>query len=119
LSHPAIAQSKVEDEPQRYDYRDAEEGGNVIIWLNDIEKDKRYAGWPTSPTAVSFQSSRKRYCLTSHLAPATHISRAAPTVRRDIHNLVIPLDFSDPKDIEMLVESLQGFVKRKVAIRSD
>lgn len=77
LSHPAIAQSKVEDEPQRYDYRDAEEGGNVIIWLNDIEKDKRYAGWPTSPTAVSFQSSRKRYCLTSHLAPATHISRAA------------------------------------------
>lgn len=77
LSHPAIAQSKVEDEPQRYDYRDAEEGGNVIIWLNDIEKDKRYAGWPTSPTAVSFQSSRKRYSLTSHLAPATHISRAA------------------------------------------
>lgn len=30
---------------------------------------------------------------------------------------MIPLDFSDPKDIELLVESLQGFVKRKVAIR--
>jgi len=52
LSHSAITQSKVEDEPQRYDYRDTEEGGNVIIWLNDIEKDKRYEGWPTSPTAV-------------------------------------------------------------------
>lgn len=52
LSHSAITQSKVEDQPQRYDYRDIEEGGNVIIWLNDIEKDKRYEGWPTSPTAV-------------------------------------------------------------------
>ncbi len=30
---------------------------------------------------------------------------------------MIPLDFSDLKDIEMLVESLQGFVKRKVPIR--
>ena len=52
LSHSAITKSRVEDEPQRYDYRDTEEGGNVIIWLNDIEKDKRYDGWPTSPTAV-------------------------------------------------------------------
>lgn len=52
LSHSAITQSKVDDEPQRYDYRDTEEGSNVIIWLNDIEKDKRYEGWPTSPTAV-------------------------------------------------------------------
>ena len=40
-----------------------------------------------------------------------------PTVRRDIHNLVIPLDFSDLLDIELLVESLQSFVKRKVPIR--
>ncbi|KAI9872733.1 MAG: hypothetical protein M1830_001244 [Pleopsidium flavum] len=101
LSHPAIAQSKVEDEPQRYDYRDAEEGADVIIWLNDLEKDQRYAGWPTSPTA---------------LLQRTYPGQL-PTVRRDIHNLVIPLDLSDPKDIEMLVESLQGFVKRKVAIR--
>lgn len=52
LSHPAISQSK-SNEPQRYDYRDVVEGGNVIIWLNDIEKDKRYEGWPTSSTAVS------------------------------------------------------------------
>lgn len=30
---------------------------------------------------------------------------------------MIPLDFSDLKDIELLVESLQSFVKRKVPIR--
>lgn len=40
-----------------------------------------------------------------------------PTVRRDIHNVVIPLDLADAKDIEMLVETLQAFVKRKIPIR--
>lgn len=52
LSHPAIAESRAGDDSPRYDYRDTTEGGNVIIWLNDIEKDKRYEGWPTHVTAV-------------------------------------------------------------------
>lgn len=55
LSHPAIAESKVEEVSQRYDYRDTLEGGNIIIWLNDIEKDKRYEGWPTHAAAVSMK----------------------------------------------------------------
>lgn len=38
-------------------------------------------------------------------------------VRRDIHNVVIPLNLADVKDIEMLVETLQAFVKRKIPIR--
>lgn len=53
LSNNAIAKSKDNDEPQRYDWRDTTEGGNVIMFLNDIEKDKRYAEWPTSLRAVS------------------------------------------------------------------
>ena len=40
-----------------------------------------------------------------------------PTVRRDIQNVVIPLDLTDLKDIELLVESLQTFVKRTIPIR--
>ena len=54
LSHPAIAEAKMEGDNQRYDYRDTLEGGNVIIWLNDIEKDKRYNDWPTQMSAVRF-----------------------------------------------------------------
>jgi len=53
LSHSAIAEAKVEGDSQRYDYRDALEGGRVIIWLNDIEKDKRYSDWPSHSSAVS------------------------------------------------------------------
>lgn len=53
LSHPSIADSKVGGEEQRYDYRDTLEGEQVIIWLNDIEKDKRYQDWPSYTGAVS------------------------------------------------------------------
>ena len=53
LSHPAIADAKMDTDSQRYDYRDEIEGGKVIIWLNDIEKDKRYNGWPVHTSAVN------------------------------------------------------------------
>lgn len=53
LSHSAIAKTNAGDSPQRYDFRDATEGGNVIIWLNDIEKDPAYEDWPSSLEAVS------------------------------------------------------------------
>lgn len=53
LSHPSIAESKVGGEEQRYDYRDTPEGEQIIIWLNDIEKDKRYQDWPSHSSAVS------------------------------------------------------------------
>ena len=53
LSHPAIAATQTEDEPQRYDFRDTTEGGNVIVWMNNIEKDARYEDWPATLRAVS------------------------------------------------------------------
>ena len=39
-----------------------------------------------------------------------------PTVRRDIQNVVFPLDLTDLKDIELLVETIQSFVKRTIPI---
>jgi UDP-glucose:glycoprotein glucosyltransferase len=37
LSHSAIAETQTEDEPQRYDFRDTTEGGNVIVWMNSLK----------------------------------------------------------------------------------
>jgi UDP-glucose:glycoprotein glucosyltransferase len=54
LAHEEVANVKALDEPQRFNWRDVEEGGDVIIWLNDIEKDKRYQQWPVELKAVSF-----------------------------------------------------------------
>jgi len=53
LSHTEVAVAKAESEAPRFDWRDEIEGGNVIIWMNDIEKDKRYADWPRILQIVS------------------------------------------------------------------
>jgi UDP-glucose:glycoprotein glucosyltransferase len=55
LSHDEISKPQRDDDPQRYDFRDTTEGGNVIVWMNDLEKDKRYEDWPTTIQAVSAQ----------------------------------------------------------------
>lgn len=101
LSHPSIAESKIGGEDQRYDYRDVLEGEKVVIWLNDIEKDKRYQDWPSYASA-----------LLQRTFPGQ-----LPSIRRNVHNAVIPIDLTDIKDVQLLVESLQTFVKRKVPIR--
>jgi UDP-glucose:glycoprotein glucosyltransferase len=63
LSHNEIATVKAENEPQRFDWRDDIEGGKVIIWMNDIERDKRYEGWPTALSAVSNYPMRGFHCM--------------------------------------------------------
>lgn len=40
-----------------------------------------------------------------------------PAVRREIFDLIIPVDFTRPDDVQMIVTTIQAFVKRKLAIR--
>ena len=53
LSHKLLGESLEQDAPQRYNYRDETEGGKVLIWLNDLEKDAKYDSWPSELGAVS------------------------------------------------------------------
>lgn len=46
LTHPKIAEKVEAGKTNRFDVRDDIEGGDVIIWLNDLEKDTRYKTWP-------------------------------------------------------------------------
>lgn len=101
LSHPSIAAAKTEGDAQRYDYRDELEGGKVVIWLNDLEKDKRYADWPKHIST-----------LLQRMWPGQ-----LPQIRRNIHNVVLPVDLSDLQDIELVVEQLLAFVKRVIPVR--
>jgi UDP-glucose:glycoprotein glucosyltransferase len=52
LSYPTLAEVQSNKEAQRYDWRDEVEGGGVIIWMNDLEKDKRYSSFSSSLDAV-------------------------------------------------------------------
>jgi len=101
LSHEAITQSQMEAEVQRYDWRDATEGGNVIIWLNDLEKDKRYAQW--SPSVQG---------LLQRMYPGQ-----LPSVAKDLQNIVLPLDITKRDDLVTVVDTLQNLIKRQIAAR--
>lgn len=59
LAHNAVAEAKTENnEVQRFQWTDEPEYGMVLIWLNDLEKDKRYEEFPKTLMAVStFDSS--------------------------------------------------------------
>ncbi|KFY85437.1 hypothetical protein V498_07720 [Pseudogymnoascus sp. VKM F-4517 (FW-2822)] len=98
LSHEDIAFTKAGDEPARFDWRDGGDG-DVIIWLNNIEKDKRYDGWPATVRTILLRTGQ------------------LPQVRKDLFNLVFPVDFSNLQDVELVVNQLSGFVKRALPLR--
>lgn len=54
LCHQTLGETLAKDSPPRYNYRDQIEGGGVIIWMNDLEKDTKYQSWPDDLSAVSF-----------------------------------------------------------------
>jgi UDP-glucose:glycoprotein glucosyltransferase len=40
-----------------------------------------------------------------------------PPVRRDLHNVVVPVDLSDPEDMLLVVKQVQTFIKRSIPVR--
>lgn len=83
LAHKSVAEAKTDDGAlQRFLWHDEPEGGKVIVWLNDIEKDKRYEGFPRTLMAVSIQKSSHWWCVTNFVAPSrrrTWSTTADPT----------------------------------------
>jgi UDP-glucose:glycoprotein glucosyltransferase len=82
LSHASIAESQTEDEPQRYDFRDSSEGGNIILWLNDIENDPMYEGWPSELRAVSTTINYIDFGLIVIAAAAKNLPWPAPVLSK-------------------------------------
>lgn len=101
LLHKEIVSAQTLDGVDRFDWTDKTEGGNVIIWLNNIEKDRRYADWPVSLAAML----QRGY------------PGQLPFVRRDAFNLVIPIDLTDQLDLELILETALNFVNRRLPIR--
>ena len=103
LSSEVIAEVQANETPQRFDWRDQTEAETekVLMWLNDLEVDKRYATWPSS-----------LHSLFQRVYPGQ-----LPQLARDIHNLIVPIDMTDIKDLELASTSLQSMVRRLVPLR--
>ncbi|KAG5297310.1 UDP-glucose:glycoprotein glucosyltransferase [Histoplasma ohiense] len=101
LTNPTISKSLGTDDSIRYDYRDELEGGGVIVWLNDLEKDHRYEGWPRDLHSL--------FIMTAH--------GQLPPVRRDIHNVVFPVDLASSEDVSVVSQSLLRAIKARIPVR--
>ncbi|KAI1625469.1 UDP-glucose:glycoprotein glucosyltransferase-domain-containing protein [Exophiala viscosa] len=101
ISSEVIAEAQANESPQRFDWRDDTEDDQVLMWMNNLEQDKRYAAWPSSLRTL-FQ----------RMYPGQ-----LPQVARDIHNLIVPINITNIKDIELAATALQNLVKRTVPIR--
>ena len=100
LGHSAIASAKEDDQALRYDWTDRLENGRVIIWLNDLENDERYESYPTD---------------ISSLLQRTYPGQIPP-IRRNIFNIIVPIDFSNLEDVKFLSD-VRTLTKRGIPIR--
>ncbi|KAG8706111.1 hypothetical protein FRC09_002564, partial [Ceratobasidium sp. 395] len=84
-----------------FDASDRLEGGKAIVWLNDIEKDQRYARWSPSLTALFRQ-----------LYPGQF-----PTIRRNMLNIVLALDFSRTSSLSFIAGPVNNIISRNLPFR--
>ncbi|KAG8741941.1 hypothetical protein FRC10_002252 [Ceratobasidium sp. 414] len=92
-----------------FDASDRPEGGKAIVWLNDIEKDKRYTRWPTGLTVASPLT---RQQLFRQLYPGQF-----PTVRRNLLNIVFALDLSRTSNLAFITGTVNNLVSRMLPLR--
>ncbi|KAF7550089.1 hypothetical protein G7Z17_g5943 [Cylindrodendrum hubeiense] len=91
LGHPKIAGAKSGEEPMRFDWTDRSEEGKVLVWLNDLENDKRYESFPKDLMSL-------------------------PKVARNIFNLVTPVDFTKAEDLAAALQ-FGAFIQRGITLR--
>ncbi|KAK6498113.1 hypothetical protein TWF506_004353 [Arthrobotrys conoides] len=100
IGHENITNAKMTPEVPRFDYREQEGEEDAIIWLNDIALDERYSHWSTSIQEIL----------------ADQYNSELANVRKNIHTLVMALDFSNREDLTIITERLHFLITRDLAL---
>ncbi|KAF3167177.1 hypothetical protein TWF132_011935 [Orbilia oligospora] len=100
VGHANITDAKLSPEQPRFDYREQAGEENAIIWLNDLAVDERYKDWATSIKEILVHQ------YNGELAG----------IRKNIHTLVMALDFSNREDLKVITERLNIMVTREFAL---
>nr|XP_019013386.1 UDP-glucose:glycoprotein glucosyltransferase [Kwoniella pini CBS 10737]OCF52167.1 UDP-glucose:glycoprotein glucosyltransferase [Kwoniella pini CBS 10737] len=103
ISDPVIGEAQVEDSRGEgiVDASDRSEGGDVIVYWNNIEKDKRYKNWPESLGGYL----RQVYPGQFH------------TVRKNTWNLIFVLDLSQVSSLDIIANAISPMIQRGLPIR--
>ncbi|KAK7462762.1 killer toxin resistant protein [Stygiomarasmius scandens] len=83
------------------DASDRLEGGGVVVWWNDLEKDSRYARWPSSISA-----------LLRPLYPGQFHS-----VGLNLFNVILALDFSKTTSLNFIAGPISNIIDRGFPFR--
>ncbi|KAG6876468.1 hypothetical protein C0992_012845 [Termitomyces sp. T32_za158] len=82
------------------DASDRIEGGNVIIYWNDIEKDSRYEKWSTSIFAL--------------IRPMYH---GIPSIKYNVFNVIVVLDLSQMDSLAFVAGNMAGLISKGIPLR--
>ncbi|KAK9368766.1 UDP-glucose:glycoprotein glucosyltransferase-domain-containing protein [Lipomyces kononenkoae] len=101
ISGPSLSNLKNQPSEPRFDSSDTIEGGNTIIWLNNLEKDAKYRKMTTKVTAI----------LEPHYPGQFH------QIRKNIHSIVIPVDLNSLGDLLLISKQIRPLIQRGITIR--
>ncbi|PPQ88795.1 hypothetical protein CVT25_010481 [Psilocybe cyanescens] len=103
LTHSAIAIAQKESAAMEalFDASDRPEGGDVIVWWNDMEKDSRYAKWNPS-----------LYALLRPMYPGS-----LPSIKANLFNIVLVLDLSQTTSLNFLAGGVTNIINRDIPLR--
>jgi len=101
-----------------YDASDRVEGGEVVVYWNDIERDSRYAQW--SPSVMQVNHSELRYFV--HILNYEQLLRPMypgqfPSVKLNMFNIVLLLDLSQATSINFIASPVSNIIERNFAFR--
>lgn len=100
LGHDKISSAQDGEEAPRFDWTDRLEDGQAIIWLNDLEKDARYADFP-----------KGRMSLLQRTYPGQ-----IPPIAENIFHLVCPVDLANTDDLQF-VGQIISLMRRGIPVR--
>ena len=72
----------------------------VIVWLNNLEKDKRYDGYSTKVWGL-LQAS----------------GGGLPRIRKEVFDFIVPVDLSKPQDLQVVLTQLLRYLKQGIPVR--
>ncbi|KAJ8514563.1 hypothetical protein ONZ45_g7920 [Pleurotus djamor] len=103
LTHQVIAaaQSSAGTVDGMFDASDRPEGGDVIVYWNDMEKDKRYARWNPSLMRLMHQT----YPGMFH------------NIRLNLYNIILAVDLSDSTSLEVITGPVSNIIERDFPFR--
>ncbi|KZT24849.1 glycosyltransferase family 24 protein [Neolentinus lepideus HHB14362 ss-1] len=103
LTHPAIATAQGGSDVLDgiFDASDRPEGGDVIVWWNDLEKDGRYARW--SPLLRT---------MLRPIYPGSYHN-----VKLNLWNVVLVMDLSQTSSLNFLSSTVSNIIQRNFPFR--